>query len=320
MAPTIVSAVAQKPVDLTVIVPTYNRLAMLKEALSSILSQSFDGNIEIIVIDDNSKDQTCDFVRQSHPDICLIALSENRGAYGARNQGLKVSRGKYIAFLDSDDIWEPDYVKDQMQVLKNQEKIFCVSALVRWDTTSNTKTVLSQRPNFQKHTSIFHHLLLDGSFILSPSSVVLPKRAFDEVGFFDETIRLGGDNEFYTRCLLSGYHPVFTEKPDAIQRKHSSGQATDLKNLKERLNSRLKILEKHYASIRSCTDIQAIQTMRAEIYASFASYYCVNKHFKDWIDLSLMSASQQSIQRVLLNMIRDINNLLSYHIPFLEYR
>ena len=91
----------------TVIIPTYNRATLVKEAIQSVLDQTFD-NFELIIVDDHSTDNTKDVV-QSYSDkrICYVLNDHIKGAAGARNAGLSRSGGKWVAFLDSDDVWLP---------------------------------------------------------------------------------------------------------------------------------------------------------------------------------------------------------------------
>ena len=89
----------------TVIIPTYNRATLVKEAIQSVLDQTFD-NFELIIVDDHSTDNTIDVV-QSYSDkrIYRILNDHKKGPGGARNAGIHKAKGKWIAFLDSDDFW-----------------------------------------------------------------------------------------------------------------------------------------------------------------------------------------------------------------------
>ena len=92
--------------QVTAVIPTYNRRHTLARAIDSVLQQS-DPVDELIVVDDGSTDGTADFVRQTYPSVQLIR-QDNRGVSGARNTGIRAARGTWIALLDSDDSWLPD--------------------------------------------------------------------------------------------------------------------------------------------------------------------------------------------------------------------
>src|SRR5713226_7707474 len=94
----------------SVIMPTFNRRRVIGRAISSVLSQTYS-DYELIVIDDGSTDGTSDWLAQEYPGVRLIRCASNRGAAGARNFGFEAARGEFIAFLDSDDVWTPEYLQ-----------------------------------------------------------------------------------------------------------------------------------------------------------------------------------------------------------------
>ena len=102
----------------SVIIPTYNRLSMLKEAVDSVLAQDFE-DLELIIVDDGSTDGTSEEIRTYGGRVKLIQQPQNRGVSAARNRGILQARGKYIAFLDSDDLWVKDKLKAQLAFLNN---------------------------------------------------------------------------------------------------------------------------------------------------------------------------------------------------------
>ena len=292
--------------DVTVIIPTYNRVSMLEESLASALCQDFDGIFEIIVVDDNSSDGTSEIVSEKYPKIRLISLKQNVGAYAARNLALKEARGKYIAFLDSDDLWEKDYLKTQLAALEGNEGYFCVSALVIWNTMKDRRTTYLQKPNLNRYSSGYHQMLVDGSFIRTPSSVVFPRQVFTEVGLFDETYRFGGDTDLYIRCLLAGYSLIFTELPTAILRVHDQGRATDFKNFEMRMKARFARADKFYSLVEKCANMVSIEQIYAEINTLFASQCFRKKYFRKWLSLSIKSARHANFFYALLSIIKDI--------------
>ncbi|MBE9190692.1 glycosyltransferase family 2 protein [Gloeocapsopsis crepidinum LEGE 06123] len=304
-------------VDVSVIIPTHNRISMLEDALASVFLQDFDGTVEIIVIDDNSQDRTSEIISKKYPKVRLISLQQNVGAYAARNKALLEAKGKYIAFLDSDDLWEKNYLKTQVTALEGKTRCFCISDLVVWNTTKNQKQIFVQKPNLEKYTSLIHHFLV-ASFIYTPSSVVIPRKAFDEVGLFDETIRIGEDAALYERCIISGYQPIFTEIPLAIKRKHSSEQLTNAKNLENRKKHRFDRVNKLYPLIEKQFSIVPLQRIHAEIHADFASQYISKNYILHWLASSIASAHSASLKYTFFNMIDDMKELL--HRQLIRYR
>ncbi|MDY6782474.1 MAG: glycosyltransferase [Cyanobacteriota bacterium] len=295
--------------DVSIIVPTHNRIVMLEEALTSVRSQTFEGEIEIIVIDDNSQDGTSEKICQEYPEVRLIRLEQNQGAYVARNRAILEAKGKYIAFLDSDDLWEPEYLQSQIETLEDRESHFCASAVSVWYVDEDRKLTCPQKPDLVRFTSPLHQLLVKSNFIFSPSSVVFLREVFEEIGLFDETFRIGADREFYARCIIFGYPPIFTEKPLAILRKHSQGQLTDLdaSKIELRKQSRIAYLEKLYPSIVE-RQLKAVPIRRlyAEIYSTAARQFFKEKHFYSWLVSWFKTLKYASVKYVVLNMGRDV--------------
>lgn len=285
--------------NVSVIIPTYNRIMMLEEALASLHAQKYDGTIEIIVIDDNSQDGTSQVIREKYPDIHLITRSENGGASAARNQGIAVAKGKFIAFLDSDDLWEKEHLRSQL-ILLNSKNItdtqthFGVSDIFIWETVKDIKYQKSQKPKPQ-YSSTLHHLLSGGSFVSTPSAVIFPKCILDAIGVFDNNLRLAEDTDLYTRAILQGFEPVFTEQASVIRRKHDSGQAMTIQNIKQRIKNRLDALKKYYPSAKQKLGNIKQSQIHSEIYSDFARYYYEDKSYGGWIKLLLVAACHSSL-------------------------
>jgi glycosyltransferase involved in cell wall biosynthesis len=103
----------------TVIIPTYNRAALVKEAVDSVLQQSFS-DFEVIVVDDGSTDGTREEVQKYRDPRIRYRYKENGGVSTARNTGLKMAKGQYILFLDSDDLWPDNYLEVMLEKLKEK--------------------------------------------------------------------------------------------------------------------------------------------------------------------------------------------------------
>ena len=308
--------------DVSVVIPTYNRISMLEDAIASIFKQTFIGGIEIIVVDDCSSDNTPQIVREKYPTVQLIVLSQNSGPSAARNKGIAAARGRYTAFLDSDDLWEPDYLRSQVSTLEKKSEenapFFCVSGIFIWDTARSRKSYRSQGP-YPEYSSPIHHLLSAGSFIHMPSSALFPRDIFTKVGLFDESLRFGEDTDLYIRMLLAGYQPVFNKKPLAVRRKHGQGQAIEFKNMDLRIQNRLKTVEKYYSLLGRDNVHVSAQQIKAEIYAHFATQCYRSKHFLKWLALSQASIKYTSWRSVISRMIsHDLASTTSRISVFLE--
>jgi glycosyltransferase involved in cell wall biosynthesis len=101
----------------SVVIPTYNRAAKVQNAIQSVLNQTFS-DLEVIVVDDGSSDETGRILGETYGDRIRYCFQRNQGASVARNRGIEEARGEWIAFLDSDDIWEKDKLECQLKTLE----------------------------------------------------------------------------------------------------------------------------------------------------------------------------------------------------------
>jgi teichuronic acid biosynthesis glycosyltransferase TuaG len=119
----------------TIVMPAYNSANYIAATIESVLNQSF-GSFELLIVNDCSKDNTEDVVKKFIEDddrIQLISLAENRGApAGPRNIGIKAARGRWIAFLDSDDIWHPNKLNRQIEILNLTGALFCSTRMIEF--------------------------------------------------------------------------------------------------------------------------------------------------------------------------------------------
>ncbi|WP_420973542.1 glycosyltransferase family 2 protein [Bacillus thuringiensis] len=129
----------------SIITPSYNASSFIKETIQSVQSQTYT-NWEMIIIDDVSKDNTCELIKEEIKKdnrIRLIELQENCGAAIARNTGINNAKGKYIAFLDSDDLWLPEKLEKQLAFMQNNDIAFSFTGyqIMNQDGTLTDKIV-----------------------------------------------------------------------------------------------------------------------------------------------------------------------------------
>jgi glycosyltransferase involved in cell wall biosynthesis len=180
----------------------------LPAAIASIMQQTYT-DYELIVVDDGSTDDTVNWLQTHYPQIRLIPLLQNQGAAAARNAGIRQARGQYIAFLDSDDQWMPDYLKLQIQALtQHPQALLTCCDYIRRVPENNESTLIDQTP---VHDDLIVAMLL-GNFIHSLSQVVLPKLTFEKFGGLNEQFVVCHDRELYLRLFAQGV-PVHVVAP-----------------------------------------------------------------------------------------------------------
>ncbi len=186
----------------SVIIPTYNRLPMVKEAVQSVLAQDFE-DFELIVVDDGSTDGTSEELKRYGGRVRVIEHTENRGVSAARNRGILQAKGKYIAFLDSDDLWVKGKLKIQVSFLDdNPHYPLCYTDEI-W--IRRGKRVNPMKKHSKYSGWIFEKCL--PLCIISPSSAMMRKALFSKVGLFDEALPVCEDYDLWLR--VSARFPIF---------------------------------------------------------------------------------------------------------------
>lgn len=196
----------------SVVIPTHNRSDLIERAVRSVLNQTFC-NLECIVVDDCSNDDTVSVVESLDDDrITLIELEENRGASAARNAGIKVASGEYIAFLDDDDEWLPEKLEKQLDILENCGD--SVGLVYCWmDYRDGDGNLVSEYcPTYCG--DIFLDVL-DKQRIGNSSTLIAPASVINEVGGFDESLPRGNDGDFIRRVARE-YDVDYVAEPMVI--------------------------------------------------------------------------------------------------------
>jgi glycosyltransferase involved in cell wall biosynthesis len=233
----------KKNQKVSVIIPTYNRKNMIGDAIQSVLNQTHR-NFEIIIIDDASDDNTEEVVK-SFNDVRIkyILHKENKGGSAARNTGIKKARGKFIAFLDSDDWWHPK--KLELQLLKMQTSRINPDLVYTGIKQVNNDGELIKEilPKFRGNIL---NELLNQNVVGTTSSVCLKKEIFGNIGLFDENLPSRQDIDFWIRAA-GKYTFDYVKTPLVYQRIHKN-RITESLDLK--IKGRLLLLYKIYDHLK----------------------------------------------------------------------
>jgi glycosyltransferase involved in cell wall biosynthesis len=171
----------------SVVIPTYNRAHLICRSIQSVLDQTYQ-NLEIIVVDDGSTDNTEEIVINFKDErIRYIKHSENKGASAARNTGIKVSRGEYIAFQDSDDEWFSEKLEKQISAFYNSSPEVGVVYSGFYRVEANKKIYIPSDDHVAQKKGNIYNELLKGNFVGTPA-VLIKKECFENVKYFDENI------------------------------------------------------------------------------------------------------------------------------------
>ncbi len=179
----------------SVIMPTFNRRPFLETAVDSVLEQTFS-DLELIVIDDGSTDGTKELISKYSDKRIIYMHQKNRGVANARNKGISLSRGSFIAFLDSDDRWKPEKLKMTADYIKKFSDINIFHTEEVWYRNGK---LLSQKEKHKKPTGSVYKYALPLCCI-SISTAVINKDVFGKVGTFDEEMEACEDYDFWLRA------------------------------------------------------------------------------------------------------------------------
>lgn len=245
----------------SVIIPTYNRAWVLKEAIDSVLAQDFR-EFEIIVIDDGSTDNTPQILER-YQEICVVR-QDHRGISAARNAGIARATGRFIAFLDSDDLWLPGKLSAQVAFFNTHPDILICQTEEIW--IRNGIRVNPKKRHRKYSGMIFEHCL--ELCIVSPSAVMMRRRLFDKTGNFDETLPVCEDYDLWLR-VASRFPISLIEDPLVIKRGGHPDQLSRRHGMDRfRIHAIEKILESNLLSSRQYCAAEASLKKKCAIYAT----------------------------------------------------
>jgi len=238
----------------SIIIPTYNRAKLVQEAIESVLRQTLD-DVQVIVVDDGSTDGTGELLRSRYGERVRYFYQENSGRSAARNRGVVASSGRYVLFLDSDDLLLPQALEREVAYLDAHPDIgvvytdgyFCDEA------GRNVARIAPARPIHRPDT-ILEDLVLS-NVILACHSVLVRRTALDAVGppYFDEALRGTEDEDLWIRLAARGTAFAYLDVPTCQYRVHGSNASrydpaspAFWKRRKSVTQSRFKILNANF--------------------------------------------------------------------------
>ncbi|RZF58941.1 glycosyltransferase family 2 protein [Sphingobacterium corticibacterium] len=198
----------------SVVIPLYNRENLIQNTIQSVLDQDTEKTFEVIVVDDGSKDESAKKVAEMQDPRIRYIYQENAGANVARNHGVEVALGKYVAFLDSDDVFMNDHLSTSAAVLLNDPDTVVYAKIVVDRGEGNTFLKPPRGIKEDEHMSdyLFRH-----KGFLQTSTLVLPTELARKVRFDDE-LPFGQDMDFAVRLAAAGASFFMKEKPSVIWR------------------------------------------------------------------------------------------------------
>ncbi|MCJ7700731.1 MAG: glycosyltransferase [Anaerolineales bacterium] len=208
----------------SVIIPTFNRAAYIREAIDSVRDQSYQ-DLEIIVVDDGSTDGTQGLLTSLEKEgILKYVYQENKGQSAARNHGIRIAKGKYIAFLDSDDLFLPEKLEIQVNCLEiNPDSGLVHSSYIRVDEQG---APFALREPFYLSGWIYPDILLHWSVLIAIPAVLVRTDIIRKVGGFDEHMMRSPNEDLWRR--IARITPFMVLKtPTCKIRRHSGNYSAN---------------------------------------------------------------------------------------------
>tara|TARA_B100001146_G_scaffold29594_1_gene22790 strand:- start:98 stop:934 length:837 start_codon:yes stop_codon:yes gene_type:complete len=274
--------------DISVIIPTYNRKNTLPRAVESVLNQTYKP-VEIIIVDDGSTDGTKEWFSEMYPLVHYI-YQVNSGVSSARNTGINSARGDWIALLDSDDEWLPDKLELQVKLLQNNAELrFCHTNEI-WIRNG---VRINQMKKHQKYGGNIFKKCLDICRI-SPSSSLFHTSVIKDVGLFDESLDVCEDYDLWLR-ITAKYPVLFLDQPLI---KKFGGHTDQLSRVfggieQYRIRSLEKILTSKSLSGSQSEAAKDMLIHKLQIYAKGLKkreknieFQSVEKKIQDWLNMS----------------------------------
>ncbi|MEW5816504.1 MAG: glycosyltransferase family A protein [Spirochaetota bacterium] len=238
---------------ISVIIPVYNRPSLLKEAVTSVFAQTFR-DTEVIIVDDGSNDDTLKAARrlsESAPVPTWIVTISHTGRPGTvRNRGAVSAAGKYLAFLDSDDLWLPEKLEVHLDFMRAHPGLRISHTREVW--IRNGKEISQSQQKHRREGFIFQDALK--KCIIGPSTVMLEKTLFNEAGGFNEKLEIAEDYELWLK-ITANYPVGYIDQPLTVKRAGHGDQLSE------------KYGQIEYFRIQALSDLLDSYSLTAENYA-----------------------------------------------------
>ena len=229
----------------SIVLPTYNRAYLLKRAIQSVLNQTYR-NFELIVVDDGSTDNTKEVVEDFHDKrIRYVAHEKRRGANAARNTGIKLAEGEYVAFQDDDDIWLPRKLEIQIRVFQSSSRNIGVVYTGCWRIDYKRRKVfyLPSMKKSQIEGYIYSNILKEN--FIPTTTAVIKRECFQHSGFFDENLPRLQEWDLWIR-ISKYYNFKYIDFPLVVS---YISQTSISRNLDALISAQIYILNKYFSEI-----------------------------------------------------------------------
>ena len=272
---------------ISVIIPTFNRKKTLGRAIQSVMNQSLSP-FEILIIDDGSNDGTEEWIKENFQDIKYI-YQNNHGVSSARNIGIENAYGDWVAFLDSDDEWLPNKLNEQVKAIESNPEMKFFHTNEIWIRNG---VRVNQMKKHKKYGGFIFEKCLDICRI-SPSSVLIQKEIFDNIGTFDESLRVCEDYDLWLR-IVAIYPVVFLDIPliykygghaDQLSKVNNGIESYRIQSLEKIIKSGFLSNEQKVMAVNALVNKMKIYSKGLEKRKKLVELQDIKKNIQYWINM-----------------------------------
>lgn len=212
--------------QVSVLMPAFNVESYLDDAARSVLQQTHR-DLELVIVNDGSTDRTGDValdIQRRDPDRVRVVATRNAGPAAARNAALTASRGEFLALLDSDDLWEPAFLQQQLAVFAARPDVDLVTGNGRFLGGRRHGEPVRPSPDTRPPVTL-ETIICDEQAVFVMT--VFRRRVFEAIGFFDEAVRGNEDFEYWLRAAAAGFRFARNDEPLAWYRRRDDSLSTD---------------------------------------------------------------------------------------------
>ena len=267
----------------SIVIPAYKAASFIGETLKSVFAQTFT-EYEVIIINDGSPDtEELERILDPYRERIHYLKQENRGAGAARNTGLQAARGEFIAFLDADDLWLPDYLAEQIKFIGGHNvDVVCADAILFNDSSVDRKTYLEtlMSGRAEKGPVTFFGLVSAEQSLIT-SGIVARREPIFKVGLFDEALRNSQDFDLWLRLARHGARMAYQRRVLLRYRSHDESLSGNAFNIRRRELRVYDKIEQSYnlTPAERAEVLPAIRRRRAELEFELGKLYLANGEF-----------------------------------------
>lgn len=290
----------------SVIIPLYNKASFVRKTLDSVLNQNFE-DYEVIIVNDGSTDNGLELIQRYSNSKIKIINQVNQGVSIARNNGIRVSKGKYISFLDADDLWKKNHLSEVFKAAENypHENVFCSNYEVFYSEKKIKRTNFSI-PIKNKYTLINNFFKASLKSSIALTSGVTVKKQILAKNLFDPNIKSGQDTDMWIRLALK--HSFVFINTVTLTHFKSINNSLSKSNL---IDDRILAIEKHSHHNKNHTFLH--KYLDYNKFSVSLQYKRIKEYKKAYLITKSINSRNLSLkQQVLLKLPRFTIKLLDY--------